>query len=181
MRSTTLRSYVERHITHFTSSKRLSPGIFKQPLNSTLPEDIFTAPKAKSDDYIISITVEAMVSSAERGEVVQHDHFLYKAVTIRSFPDETIAALFGGGSESGIDVDLEKLGVDWVHRQAWPHTGPMFRKEPLLEDIEIAPDLFYMAEGQNALNTMEMSCRMGFNVAKQLYYSKWTNNKDLIP
>lgn len=181
LRSTALTSYVERHITHFTSPKRLSPGFFKQPLNSTLPEDIFTAPKAGSDDYIISITVEAMVDAADSGDVEWDDHFLYKAITTRTLPDETIAALFSDRSESDGDVNLEKLGVDWVHRQAWPHTGPLFRKEPLLDDIEIAPDLFYTAAGQNALNTMEMSCRMGFNVAKQLYYSKWTNLEDLIP
>lgn len=38
--------------------KRLSPGFLEQPLNSTLPEDIFTAPKAGSGDYIVSITMD---------------------------------------------------------------------------------------------------------------------------
>ena len=77
------------------------------------------------------------------------------------------------------DYSLKDLGITWIHRQAWPHAYPQFDpQKPLLENFQIAPDLFYTAAGQEALSTMEMSCRMGNNVAKHLYYTKWAPDYD---
>ena len=70
-------------------------------------------------------------------------------------------------------VPLQDTGVSWVHRQIWPYTRLKFSKHLLWDNIEIAPDLYYTAAGEQVASTMELSCRMGLNVAKTLWYEKW--------
>ena len=70
---------------------------------------------------------------------------------------------------------LHDFGVTWLHRQAWPHAFPQSDpKQPILDNIEIAPDLYYTAALQDVVSTMEMGCRTGKNLEKHLYHSKWS-------
>ena len=184
LRTAIPESYVERHVTHFTSSRPLSRSFFKMAHDQTLPLEILTAPNADIDDFLISITVEAMVQEANPSDVVAYDEYLYRAITTTAISDDQILSLLGEDPKADMCVGCKHESVDWIHRQAWPFVGPRFTKEPLLENIEVATDFFYTAAGQRAASTMEMSCRMGRIVADELIYSKWApriSSEDLIP
>ena len=72
------------------------------------------------------------------------------------------------------EADLENIGVTWIHREVWTYAySQNTTKNKILDNIEIAPDLFCTAAGEDMLGSMEMGCRMGLDVAKDLYYSKW--------
>lgn len=179
---TEARPYVERHITLFSTLDRISPEYFNQPINTTVPENIFTAPSQptpEDSNEIFSITIADRVPPPDSGDNEQELEYIYKIISSKPIPDNEIARLLGHHTESSDNVSqthepLQNLGVTWVHRQAWPHAYPEFNSDrPILDNLEIAPDLYYPAAAEEALSTMEMGCRMGLNVAKHLYYSKW--------
>lgn len=181
--TTEVRPYVERHITLFSTLYRLSPNYFNQSINTTVPENIFTAPRqpvSEGGSEIFSITIVDRVPPPDSGDYVDELEYVYKIVSSKPIPDDEIARLLGHHMESPdkdsqICEPLQNLGVTWVHRQAWPHAYPQFNSgHPILDNIEIAPDLYYTAAAEEVLSTMEMGCRMGLNVAKHLYDSKWS-------
>ena len=185
--TTETRPYMERHITFFSTLCHLSPIYFNQSIDTTVPENIFTAPRkpvSESDNEIFSITIADRVPPPKSGDNVDELEYVYKIVSSQPVPDNEIARLLGHHIESPdqdsqIHEPLEKLGVTWVHRQAWPHAYPQFDPgRPILDDLEIAPDLYYTAAAEEVLSTMEMGCRMGLNVAKHLCYSKWLGETD---
>lgn len=218
--TTQIRPYVERHVTLFSTLRTLAFEYFNQSEADTIPQTILTAPARpvlEDGNDIFSITVADEVPPVDAGDCISELEFVYKMISSKPVPDETIAALLGQRVDYSItkqsiqintpseleafqtsnsednpqespenisesnseDFSLQDLGVTWVHRQAWPYAYPQFDpQKPLLENIEIAPDLFYTAAGEEALSTMEMSCRMGNNVAKHLYYNKWAPDYD---
>ena len=179
---TEVRPYVERHITLFSTFHRLSRNYFNQPINTTVPENILTAPRQPASEganEVFSITIADRVAPPDSGDCIDELEYVYRIVSSKPIPDDEIARLLGHHNESP-DMDsqvcepLQNLGVTWVHRQAWPHAYPQFNSgQPILDNIEIAPDLYYTAAAEEVLSTMEMGCRMGLNVAKHLYHSKW--------
>ena len=76
----------------------------------------------------------------------------------RTQTDVEIAALSAKIRGSAEHQDSKAFGVNWIHRQAWPEFGPQSYNEPVFDNIEIAPDLFYTAVGRRALNTLGISC-----------------------
>jgi len=180
---TEVRPYVERHVTLFSTLHRLSPRYFNQSTDTTVPEDILTAPTqslSENGNDIFSITVADRVPPPDTIDNEDELEDVYKIISSKPIPDDEIAHLLGHSLDSSTsnniskDQTLRDLGVTWLYRQAWPHASPEFDpKQPILDNIEIAPDIYYPAAAEEALSTMEMSCRMGKNVAKHLYYSKW--------
>lgn len=62
-----------------------------------------------------------------------------------------------------------ELGLSWVHRKEWPLTVTHFEKgRPLPGDMEIADNIFDLGLAEDVISSMEMSCRMGRNVARKL-------------
>lgn len=188
-----LPTYVERHITLFTSLHRLSPIYFKQLTNFTLPENILTAPKPYLEDIgIFSITVVDMVPPTDSGDCVNELEYVYRILSNRHIPDSELLRLLDHGSmileekdnRTNAIYDQEEEGpplITWVHRQVWPYARPTFNSnQSLLNNGEIAQDLFYTAASEDILSSMEMSCRMGHSVAYTLFYGNWVE-EELIP
>ena len=177
-----IRPYIERHVTLFSTPRPLDPSYFNQSRNFTMPIRILTSPRrlgpSDKDNDIFSVVLAKKVAPPDSGDCIDELDNVYKIVSSQSIPDETIARLLGKSidqaSQKSSGEVLENLGVTWVHRRVWPQAYPQFKPNaPLLDNLEIAPDLYYTAAGEEVLSTMEMGCRMGFNIAKHLYYTKW--------
>jgi hypothetical protein len=57
----------------------------------------------------------------------------------------------------------------FFHHQAWPYAFPQLQDNSRWSDeVEIAPNLFYLSGGEEIVNSLEMSCRMGYNAARKL-------------
>ena len=181
--ATDVRPYVERHVTFLSTLHRLSPKYFNQPTNTTIPENILTAPTQSvsgENNDIFSITVSDRVLPPDTIHNEDGLQYVYKIISSKPTSDDEIARLLGHNLDSSATNKSEEqsiydLGVTWLHRQAWPHAYPQFDpKQPLLDNIEIASDLYYTATSQDVLSTMEMGCRTGNNLVKHLYHSKWS-------
>ena len=183
MSATEVRPCVERHVTLFSSLHRLSPKYFNQPTNTTIPENILTAPTqsvSRENNDILSITVSDRVLPPDTIDNEDGLEFVYKIISSKAVTNDEIAHLLGHNLDSSTATKQEEstlydLGVTWLHRQPWPHAFPQFDpKQPILNNVEIAPDLYYTAASQDVLSTMKMGCRTGNNLAKHLYHSKWS-------
>lgn len=180
--------FVERHITYFACKRRLAPGYFNQPADSTLPEDIFTSLNTTSEDFLISVTIEDEVNAAELTCVRDYSYFLYKATTTRAMSNHDITALFGEeelatlmSTKISNGVTIKDADMDWVHRQAWPHVGLISAQEHLSGNTETARNLYYLPAGLQAPSTMEKSCQLGRKVAKELFHGKLKKAEEMEP
>lgn len=181
--ATKAKSYVERHVTLFSTLDRLSPAYFNLPPNKTLPERILTAPRTQAalssegnhdsnDNEVFSITIADRVPPPDSLDREDELEYVYKIISSHPIPNDEIVRLLGHQPDS--HKTLQSFGVTWVHRKVWPHAYARFTPgEPILDNLEIAPDMYYTAAAEEVVGTMEMGCRMGLNVAKHLYNSKW--------
>ncbi len=173
----TLLEYAVRHITLFTTLKRVSPTYFNQSANVTLPENILTSPKPGSGAAgIFSITVVDLVTPTDAGNYVDELEYVYKITSSRPIPDTEITRFISRGTpyDEEKEVELNHIGVTWISREVWPHAYPAPKSgQRLLNDIEIVPDLLHTGAGKDMLSSTEMNFRMSLNIAKFLYHSEW--------
>jgi Prenylcysteine lyase len=115
-----------------------------------------------------------------RGDVIEGEN-LYKITSAEPIPDSVIAEMFGKFP----DTPLDSLDIRWIHRQVWPLPSPKRTRGPQLDNIELADGLFYTGIGEELVSSMEMSCRMGRQVADIIYrnlrYPEWSMPKQRIP
>ena len=158
---------VERYVTHFTTAKfdTLSPYFFNVSNAGEIPEKIFSMMGTASDPHFLSI--ESSIAYLELNGCVAEGENLYRMVSAAPVEDGMIAKLLGRPQNSTL-TDLE---VRWIHRQIWPLASPKISNHALLDNVEIAKDLFYTGVGEEVVSSSEMSCRMGKLVAGLLYYS----------
>jgi prenylcysteine oxidase/farnesylcysteine lyase len=43
----------------------------------------------------------------------------------------------------------------------------------VIDEVEIAPNLFYLSGGEEIVSSLEMSCRMGYDAARELSRGRW--------
>ena len=93
------------------------------------------------------------------------DTFLYRVHSRHYMEDKNLIRITG--QQMTNDSVLEDHGVRFVRRQAWPHAFAKAVDGPLnlVDEVGIAPDLYYLNGADSVLDSLEMSCRMGRNVA----------------
>lgn len=78
-------------------------------------------------------------------------------------------------------VLIREDDMDWVHRQAWLHVGPVPGQEDVSGNTEMAENIYYLPAGLQAPSTMEKSCRLGEQVAEQLFRGKLKKPVEMEP
>jgi hypothetical protein len=169
-----LPSYAEAHITHFSTPDSLSSTFFSPQLETDIPDDLYTTNSSAHGSSLLALRkYEIAYRRYECHWDEECDSFdeenLYRIVSREHIPDSELARLIG--KEWHENQTLADLGITWVHRQSWPRAFPRFRagKVGIQSDIEIAPNLFYLGGAEEVVSSMEMSCKMGRNVAKRLH------------
>lgn len=162
-----LPTFVERHITHFTSrlESKLAPSFFNLTTTDDIPDLIFTTPEAYRHHRADIFTIEHSYASAGFHGDVEEVENLYKITSSRPIPDSMIAGMLGKTPES----PLYLLGIKWIHRQAWPLASPRRTRGPRLDNIELADGMFYTGISDELLSSMEMNCRIGRRVADIIF------------
>lgn len=163
--------YIETHVTHFSSSSKLSTNLSELPLDTYIYGEHSLA-SSKTTDHPSILNVQRSnvcfmryCSLGDECDQCDDDNILYRVHSRQYLEDSEIVWMLGHRMES--EKKLDDYGVAFVHRRAWPHSYPQTgegRRE-YVEKIEIAPDLFYLKGAESIMSTMEMSCRMGRNVA----------------
>jgi hypothetical protein len=175
--------FVNRHVTIVTSpiASTISPRYFNLTTAGEIPDIIFTTHKSESGPRQEIFSIEwSWAETRIRGDVIKGEN-LYKITSAEPIPDSIIAEMFGKSP----DTPLDSLDIRWIHRQVWPLASPKRTRGPQLDNVELADGLFYTGIGEELVSSMEMSCRMGRQVADMIYrklrYPEWSIPKQRIP
>jgi len=152
-----LTTYAKRHVTHFASTDRLTPHFFN---NTSLPE-LFRPRKALTPSTSATPGTNSSCDSREMDNV-------YHILFVNPISNSTILSLLGKNPSS--TSNLDNLGLHWNQMEIWKHATPIYQKQSqFLDDVEIAPFLFYTSGAEELYTSLEMNCRMGKNVGMEVY------------
>ena len=170
-----LPQYSEVHVTHFLTPASLSPTFFNLSSETCMTDKILVTGNASShvNLYSISRSTECWIDreycqpSQPCDQLVCEN--LYRVVSGKHIEDRDLVGMVGELYDK--DKLLHEQNMSWVHRQAWSSAVPAHRPTAgFLEQIQIAPGLFYLGAAEEIISSMEMSCRMAKNVAERLRY-----------
>ncbi|KAL1967555.1 hypothetical protein VTN77DRAFT_3070 [Rasamsonia byssochlamydoides] len=169
-----LPPYVETHVTLFLTPAELSPKFFDPRLNTSVPDDVLTTSAPSHDPDLLSLSKfpicyrRGCLPGDECDECDYEN--VYQVLSRHRMDDGDLVRMIGQQFHEG--SQLRDYNISWVHRQAWPYAFPRYQENhTLLDQIEIAPKLFYLSGAEEVVSSMETSCRMGQNAAK-LYWQE---------
>lgn len=156
----------EIHVTQLTTPRELSPSFFNVSLDTPIPENLFTASANPKPDitYLTRRQVCYLRGCLWDGECDQCEwENFYHIVTHHGLEDSEIERLLSPELPEG---DWENGWISWLHRRKWPYRSLKYSKDFTFGGrIEIAKGLFYLGGAVDIFSSMELSCRMGLNVA----------------
>ncbi|OCK88719.1 uncharacterized protein K441DRAFT_681711 [Cenococcum geophilum 1.58] len=158
-----LPDFVERHVTHFTTHRgvQLAPSFFNLTTSDKIPDMIFTNSQSPISNETDVFAIEHYdTDDGFHGDLRDQVH-LYKVISSKTITDSLILQMLGKSPDSS----LASAGVKWTTRQVWPLASPKHTTGPQLDHVELTKGLFYTGLSDELLNSMEMSCRMGRQVA----------------
>ena len=171
-----LRPYVERHVTHFASTDRLSRRYFQ--VNASLPDSVLTTKGFRNFFAIEWLGRTCYFFGFNASDALDYDQCeednLYRILSADTIPDSAILSVLGKNTSS--ESHLNDLGIHWVHREVWKHATPIYQDQSsLLNDVQIGPFLFYTGGAEALYTSHEMSCRMGKSVGTEVFlrHMKW--------
>lgn len=168
------QKYDNSFVTHFTTSSLLNSSFFGCESNIR-PQNILTSPtRTDTKPPFFSLTfLQALAQTpgspnqpGQPAEIVR----LYKLASRQLISDEEI-----GRYLENVSDDPTKPVVTWIDRQPLPKSVPKADfKRGLVENLEIAPGLWYAGGGEQVAATAEFGCRMGRNAANLVSFRKPT-------
>jgi len=172
------RPRTESHVTLFSTRSPISPSTFGLSSTDRVRNVVLTttsAPTSLGDPAFYSLARESTVYMDRTGCMSDDDcdqmiyEYIHRLHSVHNQSDDDLARLVGHTIDEG--KNLRDVGITWVHRESWTH-GAHAKNRTLPDEILIAPNLFYLGGAEDALETMEMSCRMGRNAAKTIWYHR---------
>jgi len=163
--------YIETHVALFTTLKALSPELFG---SASVPDDVLIAGNTSVADFLkISKSVAFHFDCdgcmpEDECDQLEYEN-LYRILSLYEVDDGDIVRMIGEQLREG--HSLADYGISWRHRRAWPNAF-LRHQNGFIDQIEIAPRLFYLGGGEDVFGSMEMSCRMGRNVAGLVYLQR---------
>lgn len=166
---------VQSYVTLFATELPLDRRFLNLSMQGWLPKDywpLLTTSASAQDLDLISVTRKHLwyrdtacwdINPDGTSDCdVFIDSDVYRVQTRSRLSDAYIARMVGRELADG--AELDSVGVTWVHRQAWNSQGYDPEAAPP-GDMELADNLFYLGAAGQVLDTLEMGCRMGRNVA----------------
>lgn len=177
---------IDTYVTHFSSSRWVSDNLTTIPLDVEIETDekfttsTLTTSALYGDPNILSIQQSHACFS--RGcllgsdcDQCDDDDKLYRIHSREPLEDSDLLRLLGPEVKGNDPFADYSIGV--VYRRAWPSSYPQARNvdAPLnfVDEVEIAPDVYYLNGAEGVISSMEMSCRMARNVANKVY-RRWS-------
>lgn len=168
--ASTANNFIEAHITHFTSPFQLVTNISNQPLNiSITSDDVLTSASPPGDMNILKVQGRDVCyfygCPPATGCDMCELEYLYRIHSQRALEDAELGKMLG----LEYDDDLPLAGISWARRDVWPRAFLPYRGgQDFVGKFELAQRLYYTGGGEEVVSSMEMSCKMGEQVASKL-------------
>ncbi|KAI4934942.1 hypothetical protein J4E85_002804 [Alternaria conjuncta] len=181
-------SYTSTHVTYFATEHAFKSKYLNLAVDADIPDRLLTT---SAESNLMSLTKwDGMgfywedrfwrkrpwmtPSKPEDYECANgrfHYENLYRVMTRRHVSDRGLAAMIGKSWEDG--QNATDVGFSWVHRQEWNKSVPKFGNErDISEDIEVMEGLFWLGGSDEVMSSLEMSCKMGRNVASKIIHAQ---------
>ena len=170
-------SYVQLHVTLFSSPHKLSPLAFNLPSDTPAPEVILTTlpNDAETDsrnaaplDFFSVSTLRSVFNPA-----VPRTEYLYKVFSPEPLTSTFLSRLLGFTDPGSVLSDIPKSDISWVFEKVW-HSYPYLPPRVTFDEIQLDANLWYTSGIESFISTMETSSLMGTNVAR-LIVDDWMN------
>ena len=181
-------NHVATHVTYFATEHGFNPQYLNLSVDSEIPDRLLTTSVESNlisfskwdwmgyywEDRLRRKKPWIARSDPEEYECANgrfHYEKLYRVVTRRYFSNRELAAMAGKSWDDG--QDATDVVISWVHRQEWDKALPNFEDyDNVLGDIEIMEGLFWLDDVNEVMSSLEMSCKMGRNVASNIAYTQ---------
>lgn len=164
---------IETHVTHFSSPVAVATNLSSLPLDISLQGELtLTTSNTTGASPMLHLHRSRACFKREGClpdddcDECDEDTFLYRVHSDRQLADEELMQMIGREGKPG--AELDDYGIHYVRRQGWPYSYPQGGTD-FPDEIEIAPNLWYLNGAESIMSSMEMSCRMGRNVAEQVH------------
>lgn len=162
---------IETHVTHFSSPVAISTNLSLLPLDISIQGEMtLTTSNNTSASHVVNLHQSSACFKRtaclpdDECDECDEDTFLYRVHSDRHLVDEELVQMIGQEWRAGSELD--DYGIHYVRRQAWPYSYPEGGTD-FVDEVEIAPNFWYLNGAESIVSSMEMSCRMARNVAKQ--------------
>ena len=157
--------YVDSFVTHFTTSSLLNGSYFNRA--GTMPQNVYTTLSiedefdGKEEPLFFSLILLKQLQSPDTGVLKD---YLFKLTSREEIPEAEIEKMLLTPNQPN------EPKITWIDKRPFPQSIPITEAfadqcKVLLENIEIAPNVFYAGGGEQVIGSAEFGCRMGNNVA----------------
>ncbi|KAH7382088.1 hypothetical protein BKA64DRAFT_713325 [Cadophora sp. MPI-SDFR-AT-0126] len=158
------------HVTHFASSRGISPTFLNLSPNMILPTHILTTANISSMPEIFSISLVGIITyidtiychprNMEDCDTVAHER-IYRIESSEYLDDSILVQMVDG--EAG-------FAFPFVHRQVWRFIAPTFDTlQQSFDEYELATHMYYTGGVDDVFPSLELSCRMGYHTADRIF------------
>ena len=157
------QKYKDSFVTHFTTEGKINGSCFF--LDGAMPQNVFTTvphPDQGDDEsepaFFSLVQLRSLINP--KTSLVEN---LYRIISRKEIPFPNI--------EHCLETDQtsDRPIISWIDRAPFPRTVPVVDLHDdcfnILEQIEIAPGIYYAGGGEQIVASAEFGCRMGQNVA----------------
>ena len=181
-------SYTSTHVTYFATEHAFKSKYLNLAVDADIPDRLLTT---SAESNLMSLTkwdgmgfywedrfwrkrpwlTPSKPEDYECANGKFHYENLYRVMTRRHVSDRELAAMIGKTWEDG--QNATDVGFSWVHRQEWNKSFPKFGDErDISESIEVMEGLFWLGGADEIMPSLEMSCKMGRNVASKIIHAQ---------
>ncbi|GAB1738075.1 hypothetical protein NU219Hw_g2582t1 [Hortaea werneckii] len=172
--ASTANDFIEAHITHMTSPSQLITNSSYPSINISITndDDVLTSSSPPGDMNILKVQGRDVCyfpgCPPATGCDVCELEYLYRIHSKRALEDAELTSMLR--TEYSDDILLTR--ISWVRRDVWPRAFSQYRGgQDFVGKFELAPRLYYTGGGEEVMTSMEMSCKMGEQVASKLVSS----------
>ncbi|KAI7215585.1 hypothetical protein KC333_g5365 [Hortaea werneckii] len=170
--ASTANDFIEAHITHITSPFQLITNSSYPSINISITnDDVLTSSSPPGDMNILKVQGREVCYFYGCPPATGCDmcglEYLYRIHSKRALEDAELTSMLG----TEYSEDLPLTAGSWVRRDVWPKAFLPYRKgQDFVGKFELAPRLYYTGGGEEIMSSMEMSCKMGEQVASKLVF-----------
>jgi hypothetical protein len=157
--------YVDSFVTHFTTPSLLNGSYFNR--TGTMPQNVYTtlsvgdAFDGKEEPLFFSLLLLRRLQSPDTGKLLD---YLFKLTSREEIPEAEIEKMLLTPNQPNDQK------ITWIDKRPFPQSIPITEAytgqcKVLLENVEIAPNVFYAGGGEQVIGSAEFGCRMGTNAA----------------
>ncbi|KAI7237468.1 hypothetical protein KC330_g3097 [Hortaea werneckii] len=168
--ASTANDFIEAHITHITSPFQLITNSSYPSINISMTnDDVLTSASPPGDMNLLKVQCTDVCYFPGCPPATGCDmcelEYLYRVHSQRALEDAELVDML----EIEYNDDVPLTEISWVRQDVWPRAFLPYRgRQDFSGKFELAPRLYYTGGGEEVMNSMEMSCKMGEQVAAKL-------------